>query len=293
MAMADIALHYGVSRERDRWPAGGLFALAVGLAVNSLLGPLLLGIVTYPFSGTLLNQTIGLEAVSLLVVAPWSAAAGVLVLRNHPTGPLIAIFPAVYVAYMFVQYIAGPEYAAYPPILPLHLTMFVLSGSLLVVAWDRIRFEDLPKTTQRRTRIAAVVLFLLAAFTISRYISALLGTVTGEEIPAEFAADRTMYWLIFLLDLGIIVPVTVAAGIGLLLDRVWAWKAVYGIVGWFALVPISVAAMQITMLINNDPHSSVETLVVLSTAAVAFSAVAVWLFRPLFSQRVGDESPVT
>lgn len=282
-----------MSRKSDRWLAAGLFTLAVGLAVNSLLGPLLAGVVTYPFSETLLNQTIGLDAISLLVVAPWSVAAGWLVLRNHPAGPVITIPPAAYTAYMFVQYIAGPEYAAYPPVITLHLTIFVLSGAVLVVAWNRIQLEDLPPTTRRRTRIAAVVLFLLAAFTISRYLSAVQGVVTGDEIPAEFAADRTMYWLIFLLDLGIVVPITVAAGIGLLQGRAWAWKAVYGIVGWFALVPISVAAMAITMLINNDPYAAVETVVVLSIAAVVFAAVAAWLYRPLFSRRAGSESPVT
>ena len=49
-----------------------LVALAVGFVVNSPLRPLGTDVVTYPFSETLVNQTIGLEAVSLLVVAPWS-----------------------------------------------------------------------------------------------------------------------------------------------------------------------------------------------------------------------------
>jgi len=40
-------------------------------AEGSLPGALGTGVVTYPFSETLVNQTIGLEFVSLLVVAPW------------------------------------------------------------------------------------------------------------------------------------------------------------------------------------------------------------------------------
>jgi hypothetical protein len=58
-----------MSRGGNRRSVLALAALAVGLAVNSILGPLGLGVVTYPFSATLVNQTVGLEAVSLLVVS--------------------------------------------------------------------------------------------------------------------------------------------------------------------------------------------------------------------------------
>lgn len=282
-----------MSRNSNRWLAIGLFALAAGLAVNAVLGPLLAEIVTFPFSETLLNQTIGLEAITLLVVVPWCVGAGILVLRNHLAGPVLAIPPAGYVAYMFIQYIAGPEYETYPEIMPLHMGIFILSGAVLVVAWNRIQVDELPTGTQRRTRIVAVILFLLAAFTISRYLSAIGGTVTGGEIPADFADDRTMYWLIFWLDLGVVVPVTVAAGISLLQGRSWAQKAVYGIVGWFALVPISVAAMSIVMLINDDPNAAIETLVVLSGAAVIFTIFAIWLYRPLFKGEVEHKQTST
>ena len=45
--------------------------IAAALVVNLLLGQLVMGVVTHLFSGTLMNQTIGLEAVSLLLVL-WS-----------------------------------------------------------------------------------------------------------------------------------------------------------------------------------------------------------------------------
>jgi len=46
-------------------------AIAAALVVNSLLGQLAMGVVTHPFSETVVNQTIGLEAVSLFLVL-WS-----------------------------------------------------------------------------------------------------------------------------------------------------------------------------------------------------------------------------
>ena len=48
-----------------------LVAIAAALVVNSLLGQLAMGVVTHPFSKKLVNQTIGLEAVSLFLVL-WS-----------------------------------------------------------------------------------------------------------------------------------------------------------------------------------------------------------------------------
>ena len=50
---------------------------------------------------------------TVLLVAPAAALAGILSLRGHPAGPLLALGPAAYAAYMFVQYVLGPEYDHY------------------------------------------------------------------------------------------------------------------------------------------------------------------------------------
>ncbi|ADB63085.1 hypothetical protein Htur_4266 (plasmid) [Haloterrigena turkmenica DSM 5511] len=81
-----------------------------------------------------MNQTIGLEAVSLLIVAPWSAAAAVLVIRGDRAGSVLAVPPAAYAAYMFPQYVVGPQYLEYSPVIALHLSIFVLSGGVLLRA---------------------------------------------------------------------------------------------------------------------------------------------------------------
>jgi hypothetical protein len=203
-------------RRTNRRLATGLVALGLALAANSLLGPLVAGLVEYPFSETLVNQTIGLEAVSLLLVAPWCAAAAILVLRNHRAGPVLAVPPSAFTVYMFAQYVVGPQYSTYPPVVPFHLATFVLGGVVLVLAWNRIEVERLPASSRRGERTVAAVLVLLAGFTVSRYLPAVAGILTGAPIPEEFADDPTMYWSILLLDLGVVVPVTVAAGASLL-----------------------------------------------------------------------------
>lgn len=265
----------------NRWFVGGLLVLALALAVNSLLGPLAAGVVTYPFSTTLVNQTIGLEAVSLVVVAPWCVAAAALVHRGHRAGPVAVVPPTGYTAYMFVQYVVGPQYLAYPRALPLHLGLFVLSWLLLAVAWRRIDPDTIPELSARRTRIASIGLFGLAAFVVLRYLSAVEGVLTGAPLAAEFAQDPSMFWTIVLLDLGVVVPVTIAAAVGLRRGHTWARTALYGVSGWFTLVPISVAAMGLAMLANGDPYASMAMVVVLTAVAVLFTGFAAWVWRPL------------
>lgn len=265
----------------DRRLAGGLLTVALALAVNSLLGPLAAGVVTYPFSTTLVNQTIGLEAVSLVVVAPWCVAAAALVWRGHRAGPVAAVPPTGYIAYMFVQYVVGPQYQSYPRALPLHLGLFVLSWLLLAVAWREIDPERLPDLSARQIRIASLGLLGLAAFVAVRYLPAAQGVLTSAPLSPEFAQDPSMYWTIVLLDLGVVVPVTVAAAVGLRRGQPWARSALYGISGWFTLVPISVAAMGLAMLVNDDPYASVGMVAVLSVAAVVFTGFAVWVWWPL------------
>lgn len=270
-----------VERSND-WLVAGLLALAVGLAANSLVGPLVAGIVSYPFSETLLNQTIGLEAVTLVVVAPWSLVAAVAVHRGHPAGPVLGMAPSAYAAYMFLQYVVGPEYVEYPAVLPLHLGIFVLSWVVLLGAWNAVRPDALPELSPHRRRVASGVLFLLAGFVLSRYVHSFHGVLTGGTITAEYVAHPSMYWSIYLLDLGVVVPATVGTAVGLLRAVPWARPALYGLVGWYVLVPVSVSAMSIVMVANDDPHAAVGNAVVLSVVAVVFAAFAVWLYRPLF-----------
>src|SRR3954463_13250562 len=122
--------------------AAGLVALAAGLAVVALLGPLTGGPIEYHVGETLRNQTIGLDAASLFVVAPLTLAAAVLALRGHIAGPAIALGVGAYAPYKFVQYNLGPEYQARPgnneALFPLYLALFALGWGTALVSWQAL-----------------------------------------------------------------------------------------------------------------------------------------------------------
>jgi hypothetical protein len=276
---------YAASTHAAWWLVAGLVALAGALAANSLLGPLAFDVVEYPLSETLLNQTVGLEAVTLAVVVPWTLAAAYAFARRHRGAPVLAIPPTGYAAYMFVQYVVGPEYPTYQPVVLLHLAIFVASGALLVLAWQRVTVDALPDLSRTAERRAAVVLALFALFTVFRYVPLYAGVTTDAALGAEFAADPSMFWSIVLLDLGVVVPITVATAVQLFRGRDWGRRAAYGVAGWFVLVPVSVAAMSVAMLLNDDPYAATGDVAMFVGVSVVFVAFAAWLYRPLLSRR--------
>jgi membrane protease YdiL (CAAX protease family) len=254
-----------------------MLALGTGLAANTALGPLFAGAVTYPFTETVYNETLGLEAISLVLISPLAIVAGILALRGHRAGSLLALGPAGYAAYMLVQYVVGPQYATYQPSIALHLGLFALSGALLLRAWSTADAGMLPTPS----RGWAIVVFLLAAFVVSRWLPAFTGMVSGRPVPVA-DPDLTMYWSIFLLDMGVIVPAGIATAIGLAVGTGWAGKALYALVGWFALVPPSVAAMSIVKVARGDPNASTGDTLVFVLVTLLFWALAASLYGRLF-----------
>jgi hypothetical protein len=237
-------------------------------------------VILYPFTDTVWNETLALEAVSLALVAPLAFVASVLVMRGQVAGPVLALGSAGYAAYMLSQYVVGPQYLTFQPVIALHIALFALSTATLVGAWARIDAEALPT----RSRGWSVIVLLLAMFVIGRWADAIGGVIEGRAVPAA-AADVTMYWTIFLLDLGIVVPVAIATAVGLARRRRWAHKALYAVVGWFALVPASVAAMAVVKVLRGNPRADPGDAAVLIVMAVATGLLAVALYLPVFRPR--------
>lgn len=264
---------------RPRRPFGVLlFVLAGVLVLNSVLGPLVTGVIDYPIAETVRNQLIGLELVSLSLVVPLSVVAGFLAVRGHRAAGVLGFGPAAYTAYMFAQYVLGPEYRTYNLAVLFDAAVFSLSAAIAVLAWAGTDSTRLPVLTRARERWYGGLLLALAAFVASRYLGAV--TSTGSPIAAEFAESPTFYWTIVLLDLGVVVPATVVAGVALIRGARAAHTALYAILAWFALVPPSVAAMGVAMVVNDDPYASVTQTAVLGGVSVLFVAMAAWIYRP-------------
>src|SRR4051795_6356136 len=151
-----------------------LIALATGLAALSLLGPLVTGVIHWRISVTLRSQLYGLDAVSLLVVAPLAAVAGALGRRRVAPGALLGFAAAAYAVYMVPQYVLGPDYAHLPGDnerwFPLLLGVFVLGLVAGALAWNRI---ELPRPTRAEALIGRRLLPAMLLVVFLRYVPTL------------------------------------------------------------------------------------------------------------------------
>lgn len=261
----------------------GLITLGVGLAVNSLLGPLVLGVIRYRFSESLLYQGMGLDAVSLALVAPLAVVAGVLTLRDRSAGPALGLGIGAYSAYMAIQYVVGPEYLELSGnnerFFLLHLGLFALGSAVVAGAWTYVDDRTLPPGSARGARRWGALMIALGLLLLLRYLPALLELAAGDPSLPEYRENPTSFLLIATLDLGVFFPAAVVTGVVLRRGRRRGRKALHLVLGWFALVGPAVGAMATTMWLHDDPEGSVGRTLAFFLVGVAFLALWAGLIR--------------
>lgn len=271
---------------RSAWLVAGLCTLAAALVLNTLLGPLFSGTIRYHYAESLTNQGIAVDAVAL-IAALIAIVAALLARNHHPAGPVLAFVPATFAAYMAPQYVVGPDYLGLPgnneQFFLLHIALLIVATAVILTAWRSIDPGlVVPRSTTSDRRRSWVMMSLAAFVALGRWLPSVLDLMSGQPSLPEYLDNPTAHLLIGTLDLGLVVPAAFAAAIGLRVGARWGRTAAYALIGWFALVPASVAAMSITMQINNDPNADPTMTAVFIAAALAFTAGALLLYRPLF-----------
>lgn len=266
----------------------GVVVLGVLLALNSLLGPLALDVIDYRYGTSMVNQAIGLDAVALAVAAPLALAAGVLIHRGHRAGPVLAMAPALFAAYMMPQYLIGPDYLNLPgnneDFALGHIAVFILAVVVAIGAWQAVNPDLLRPNTRESDHRRSWVLIGVAAFiALGRQLPAIIAVMGDPSTSDAYQDNATAFWLVVFLDLGVVTPAALAAAVGLRRGATWARTAAFAVIGWFSLVPISVFAMNVVMRINDDPLVTTADTVLFGVAAVALTIGAVILYRPLFA----------
>ena len=265
-----------------------LIALGILIAITAIAGPLVLGVVRFHVSESAESQLVGGEVVSLLVVAPLAIVTGILWLRNNPLAPALALGPALYSLYMYVQYIVGPQYERYPGnneyLFPVYLTLIILSWAIALNAWRALATMPMPRLAPLTRRLLVLLLFALNATFALAWISSILVVLTAPHTsPAwlEYEKDQTLFWLIRMMDLGFVIPVSFAIAVGLLRRAPWSVTVAYAFLGFQTLIVGAVAGMTIMMTARSDPAASPVLLTVTLVLTLALGGVFVVLLRQL------------
>lgn len=272
-------------RTRDRSLVAGLVALAVGLAANALLGPFLLGVIRYHYGDAMTAQGVGLDAVALVIVVPVALLAAWLVHRDHVAGPPVAFIPATFAAYMAPQYVIGPDYVGLPgnneQFFLLHLGLLLVGIAVVLLAWQAVDRIHLLPNTPSSDRRRSWLLLGAAAFILLRWVPFLPELVNGSPTATAWTDNPTAFLLIALLDLALVVPATVTAALGLRAGALWGRSAGYAMLGFYAIVPLSVAAMAVSMVVHGTPGATPAGALGFVAVGLLFGLVVVLLFRPL------------
>jgi hypothetical protein len=274
---------------RPRALAIVLAALAAGMAAAAALGPLVLGLMTYRTSPTTVNQLEGSDAAVLLVVAPLALVVALLAARGHPAAPVLGAGIGLFALYTYAQVVIGQEYLRRPGnvdrFFPLLLTVFVLAEAAVVLGL-RAAPRDLPVPRPGVRRAAALALLLVAAFlTFGLHLRSMATAWSDPASLTEYASSPTPFWMVKLMDLGVVVPAAVVAGVGLVRRAGWAVRIAYLILTAYTCLAASVTAMALLMALRHDPDASVGLTVGFGLFTVAFGVVTVLLYRPFLRRR--------
>ena len=265
-----------------------LIALAVAMAAVSVLGPLVLDMMRYRTSKTSLNQLLGSDAASLFILAPLALVAAALVCRGHRAATPLASGIGVFAIYTYAQVVIGQEYLRLPGnvenFFPLLLLVFVLAEVVVVLSW-RAMPCDLPSPSKGLQRTTGCVLLVLAVFlVVGLHLPTMLTAWTAPESLPQYAPSPTPFWLVKLMDLGIVVPAAVAVGCGLLRGASWAHRVLYPLLTGYTCLAFSVTAMALVMLVNGDPDASPGLTAGFALFALGFLALTIRLYWPLLAR---------
>lgn len=271
-------------------PRTGIALICLGLliAMSTVLGPLVLGLVRFHVSAGAEAQLVGGEVVSLFVVAPVAVIAGVLWLRRNALAPTLALGPAGYSLYMYVQYVISGQYERYPGnneyAFPLYLTLIILSWSIGLSAWRALATTSLPRLSSGTRRALAALMLVLNVMFAFAWIASIVAVLAGpSSSPAwqEYEKDQTLFWLVRLMDLGFVIPASFAVAVGLLRRTTWAVTLVYAFLGFQTLMVAAVAGMGIMMVVRSDPGANGTLLAVSAIISLVLAGIFGTLLRKL------------
>lgn len=262
--------------------------MGVLIAVSAVLGPLVLAIVRFRTSQTAVNQLVGGEVISLLVVAPLAIVAGVLWLRGNSLAPILGIGPSLYSLYMYIQYVMAPQYERYEGnseyFFPLYLALIILAWSTAIGAWRALATTSLPALTTRTRGVLGTLMLVLNLTFALAWISSILAVLIGPHGSTtwiEYEKDQTLFWVIRLMDLGFVIPASLVIAVGLIRGAPWSTRLTYAFIGFQTLIVAAVAGMATMMALRDDPSANPVFLVVTVTLTIALAGFFVLLLRRL------------
>jgi hypothetical protein len=276
--------------------AGLLVAQGALVAAGAAVGPLLLDVLHYRTSASGLDQIRGSDLAALTVVAPFCLWAGGLARHGHPAAPVLALAPAGFSIYIWTQLLIGNEFGRLPGnvewFAPLLLGIVGVGVAVAARAVRLLRTRPPLPWSRRQERATGVLMLVVAGFVVvGIHLSALVDALRDHPVGDAVLTTPTAFWVVKAMDLGLVAPASLLLGIGLLRRRAWARAPAAAVLGGYALLGWSVAAMGWSMVLGGAVDASVGLAAGATTVAAAVTGYAVALYRPLFRRAASTSAP--
>ncbi len=216
------------------------------------------------------------DLVTLILGLPLLAISTWLSLRGSLRGRLLLAGTLSFILYTYITMCFG---AAYNQLFLVYVALFSLSLFAFVLVMMSFDIPSLPARFSDKLPRGwiAGLLFFAAAFLTLAWLGRIAATFAPGAIPA---LDNTTSMFIQAMDLGVIVPVCVLAGVLLLRCQPWGYLLASVGVMKFITMGIAVSLMGLNMARVGAPVSAVE-LVIFPLITLLNLAMAIALLRSI------------
>jgi hypothetical protein len=273
-----------------------LYSQGALVAATAVAGPLALDLLHYRTSASGLDQIRGSDITALVLVTPFCVWVGRLAWRGHPAAPVLALAPAVFTVYIWTQLLFGSEFGRLPGNVewfsPLLLAVMGMGVAIAVRATRALRAQAPLGWSRRLERATGVLLLVVAGFVVvGIHLSTLIDALRENPVGDGVLSTPNAFWVIKAMDLGVVAPASLLMGVGLLRGRSWARTPAAAVLGGYALLGWSVAAMGWSMLRGGATDASLGLAVGATAVASAVTGYAGVLYRPLFARSGPTPAP--
>lgn len=214
------------------------------------------------------------DLVMLVLGLPLLAVSFWLALRGSLRGRLLMTGTLGFILYTYITMCFG---AAYNPFFLIYVALFSASLFAFILSMMSFDLDTLPKHFSKNIPHKAIagLLFFTAAFLSLAWLGRIAPTLLGDQIPA---LENTTSMFIQAMDLGVIVPFSLIAGV--LLLRRTAWGYLLSSIGLmkFLTMGAAVSLMGFNMARVGAPVSMIE-LVIFPTITLANLVMVIFLLR--------------
>jgi hypothetical protein len=221
------------------------FPLAA-LVTAASLGGILIPSLYVRESANWAAQAVGQDWMDLALGAPWLVVTGTLALRGSQRGLLLLAGGLLYTIYTFVIYALGMHFNAMFLVYCAALggSIFALSGvTMSLIAGESTK----PVTSTISTRTAAYFLVTVGVLFGVAWLSEIVPAVFWNTLPNSIAEAGTPTNPVHVIDLSIILPLHVVAGIALLRGRPMGSLLAPVVLAFGVLMALSIAGMMFVM----------------------------------------------